>query len=129
MLGPVTAGLAFTLAPAFGYLPALGGIRPGLDAFRALLAAPGLAGAVRLSLVTGLLATVLSLGIVILILAGWQGTRAFAALQRTLAPLLAVPHAAAAFGLAFLIAPSGWIARAFSPWATGWQTPPDLLVV
>jgi putative thiamine transport system permease protein len=40
-----------------------------------------------------------------------------------------VPHAAAAFGVAFLIAPSGWIARALSPWATGWDRPPDLLLV
>ncbi len=129
MLAPVAAGLAFTLLPAFGWLPALGGTRLSLDAFRDLLAWPGLPAAATLSLTTGLAATALSLGIVVLILAGWQGTRAFAALERLLSPLLSVPHAAAAFGLAFLIAPSGWIARALSPWATGWDRPPDLLVV
>ena len=31
-----------------------------------------------------------------------------------------------AIGLAFLIAPSGWIVRLLSPWATGWTLPPDL---
>ena len=40
-----------------------------------------------------------------------------------------VPHAAAAFGLAFLIAPSGLIARLLSPELTGWERPPDLLIV
>jgi putative thiamine transport system permease protein len=42
---------------------------------------------------------------------------------------LSVPHAAAAVGLAFLIAPSGFLVRILSPWATGWNQPPDLLIV
>ncbi|MCX7646717.1 MAG: ABC transporter permease, partial [Rhodobacteraceae bacterium] len=129
LLGPVAAGLAFTLLPAFGWLPALGGHGLSLAPFRDLAAQPGLAASVRLSLVTGLLATAASLAVTVLVLAGWQGTRAFRAVERALSPLLSVPHAAAAFGLAFLIAPSGWIARALSPWATGWERPPDLLLV
>lgn len=50
-----------------------------------------------------------------------------ALLQRLLgrqALLLAVPHAAFAMGLVLLIAPSGWLLRALSPWATGLQAPP-----
>lgn len=129
MLGPVIAGLYGTLLPAFGHLPAAGQTGPNLDAFRALLGWPGLWDAVRLSLTTGLIATGISLLIVMLITAGWSGTRAFRTLERLLSPLLSVPHAAAAFGLAFLIAPSGWIARLFSPWLTGWDRPPDLLIV
>lgn len=129
LIVPVAAGLGFTLAPAVGYLPALGGTRVSLDAFRALAEAPGFAASARLSLTTGLAATVLSLALTILIIAGWQGTRSFRALERALSPLLSLPHAAAAFGLAFLAAPSGWIARALSPWATGWTRPPDLLLV
>jgi putative thiamine transport system permease protein len=38
--------------------------------------------------------------------------------------MLAVPHAAFAIGFAFLVAPSGWLLRAFSPWATGFEAPP-----
>jgi len=128
MLGPVVAGFAGTLAPAFGWLPALGGDRLSFGPWRDLFATPGLAASVRLSVTTGLGATALSLLIVVLICAAWQGTRAFGMIQRALSPLLSVPHAAAAFGLAFLIAPSGWIARAFSPWATGWTQPPDILI-
>ncbi len=129
MLGPVAAGLGGTLLPAFGHLPAAGETGPSLDPFRALFAWPGLGDAVRLSITTGLLATATSLAIVVLITAGWSGTRAFRVIERLLSPLLAVPHAAAAFGLAFLIAPSGWIARLFSPGLTGWERPPDLLIV
>lgn len=129
LAGPVIAGLAGTLLPASGYLPALGGAGFSLDPWRDLFAAPGLGRSVALSLGTGIAATALALGAVVLIAASFQGTRGFRAIERLLSPLLSVPHAAAAFGLAFLIAPSGWIARALSPWATGWDTPPDWLIV
>ena len=126
---PVLAGLAGVIGPAFGYLPALGGTEFTLAPWRALLTWPGLSGAVRLSVVTGILATALSLVLTLLIVAAWQSTRSFTWITRALAPLLSLPHAAAAFGLAYLIAPSGWVARGFSPWATGWERPPDLLIV
>ena len=128
MLGPVAAGLIGTLAPALGYMPALGGQGLSLAAAQALAAWPGLPRAMALSLGVGFAATALSLAIVTLICAGWAGTRPFAAVERLLSPLLSVPHAAAAFGLAFLIAPSGWIARALAP-LTGWDRPPDLLIL
>ncbi len=128
LLLPVGAGLVGVLSPAFGWLPALGGTSLSLEPWRALFAWPGLGGAVWLSLATGLGATALSLAITMMICAAWQGTRAFGVIERALSPLLSVPHAAAAFGLAFLIAPSGWIARALSPWATGWDQPPDILI-
>lgn len=129
MLGPVVAGLAGTVLPAFGHLPAAGQIGPSLAPFVDLLNWPGLSGAVWLSLFTGLAATAISVVVVVLITAGWWGTRAFRSLERALSPLLSVPHAAAALGLAFLIAPSGWIARFVSPVLTGWDRPPDWLIV
>ncbi len=129
MLGPVLAGLWGTLLPAFGHLPAAGLTGPSLDPFRDLFDWGGLPRAVMLSITTGLLATAISLAIVMLVTAGWSGTRPFRALERLLSPLLSVPHAAAAFGLAFLIAPSGWMSRLMSPGLTGWDRPPDLLIV
>lgn len=129
MLGPVAAGLWGTLLPAFGHLPAAGLTGPSLDPFRDLFEWGGLPRAVMLSLSTGLLATSVSLMIVVFVTAGWSGTRPFRALERLLSPLLSVPHAAAAFGLAFLIAPSGWLSRLISPGVTGWDRPPDLLIV
>jgi putative thiamine transport system permease protein len=127
MLGPVAAGLLGALGPAFGWMPALGGHAPTLQVMRDLLAWPGLGRSVLLSVGVGFAATALSLAAVVLIVAGWRGARAFGAMERAISPLLSVPHAAAALGLAFLISPSGWIARALSPWATGWERPPDLL--
>ncbi len=118
MLGPIVAGLWGTLLPAFGHLPSAGIHGLSLQPFHALLEWPGLESAAKLSLTTGFLATGSSLAIVVLVTAGWSGGRSFRLLQRLLSPLLSVPHAAAAFGLAFVITPSGWISRALSPWAT-----------
>ncbi|MEM6973421.1 MAG: ABC transporter permease [Pseudomonadota bacterium] len=129
MLGPVVAGLAGTALPALGYLPPLGGDRLSLAAFEAFFATPGIDTSIRLSVTTGLLATLISLIATMAIVAATQGTRAFGLVERALSPLLSVPHAAAAFGLAFLVAPSGWIARGLSPGITGWERPPDLLIV
>lgn len=115
---PIAAGLLGTLAPA------LRG-----DGFAALAAWDGLWCAVKLSVGTGLISTLAALMIALLIIAALSGSASFALIRRTLSPLLALPHAAAALGLAFLISPSGWISRALSPWATGWQNPPDLLIL
>jgi putative thiamine transport system permease protein len=128
-LGPLAVGLLGTVLPAFGLLPALGGRQLTLDPWRGLLADPVLPGALGLTLRTGFASTALALLIAVSAAAAWHGTRAFAALRRLLAPLLALPHAGFAIGFAFLAAPSGWIARLLSPWATGWTAPPDLALV
>ncbi len=129
MLGPVAAGLAGVVLPAFGYLPALGGDRLTLEPWQALAAEPGLWRSIRLSLTVGLATTLVALAAVVLFCAAWHGTRLFRAVERALAPVLAVPHVAAAVGLAFLIAPSGFLVRLMSPWATGFERPPDLLIL
>ncbi|HLT01921.1 MAG TPA: hypothetical protein VK001_07070, partial [Geminicoccaceae bacterium] len=128
-LGPVIAGLLGTLLPAFGWLPVLGGDRFSLEPWRGLLAAPGLAAALRASLISGFLSTTLALALTLLLFAAGHGTRALGRIRRAMVPLLAVPHLALAVGLAFLIAPSGWLVRLVAPWPTGWHTPPDLALV
>lgn len=117
---PIAAGLAGTIWPALADHAA------GL---RMAIAWPGFQGALWLSIKTGFLATSISLAVTLGLIAGLHGTRSFAAIQHLLAPLLSVPHAAAALGLAFLIAPSGWISRIISPSLTGWTQPPDLLIL
>jgi putative thiamine transport system permease protein len=128
-LAPVGAGLIGTWLPAFGYFPALGHTSFSLEPWAGLLSSPGLGTSLRLTLVSGFLATAVSLALVLATVASCQGTRLFARLRRLLAPLLAVPHVAVAIGLAFLIAPSGWLARLVSPGLTGWALPPDLATV
>ena len=129
LIGPVMAGLLGAALPAFGYLPAIGGEKLSLGPFGELAAMPGLWRSALLSLAIGLITTAISYAIVVAFIAGWRGTRLFAAMERLVSPLLSVPHAAAAFGLAFLIAPSGFLVRLVSPWLTGWQRPPDILIV
>ncbi|WP_420415629.1 ABC transporter permease [Roseibium sp.] len=129
LAGPVIAGLAGTILPAFGFLPVLGETHWSLAPFKQLFAMPGLGHSIALSFATGLNASLLSLSIVFLFAAGWSGTRTFQAISWFLSPLLSVPHAAAAIGLALLIAPSGFLVRLSSPWATGWDRPPDLLLI
>lgn len=129
LAGPVVAGLGGTLLPAFGYLPALGGESFSLMPFAELAAQPGIWRSAWMSYYSGLLAAAISLTMVMFFVAAWAGTRVFATIQHLVSPLLSVPHAAAAFGFAFLIAPSGILARLTSPWLTGWERPPDLLIV
>ena len=83
-----------------------------------------------ISLAAGLVTTAVSLTIVHAVRRRLVPARGCSRrVQHLISPLLSVPHAAAAFGLAFLIAPSGMIARMLSPELTGWERPPDLLIV
>ena len=122
---PVTAGLLFTWAPAFGYLSAAGSSRFSFEPFAALAHHPSLPGALRSTMVSGLGATLCSLGLALWIAATLYGTRLWAVIQMSLAPLLSLPHAAFAIGFTFLIAPSGWLVRAVSPFPSGFIYPPD----
>ncbi|WP_245615513.1 ABC transporter permease [Afifella pfennigii] len=129
LVGPVAAGLLGAALPAFGYLPVIGAERLSLAPFEALFAMPGIWRSSLISLAAGLGTTFVAFLIVAAFIAGWHGTRLFRRLARLVSPLLAVPHAAAAFGLAFLIAPSGLLLRAVSPWPSGFERPPDWLIV
>ena len=129
LLAPVACGVLATLLPALGYLPALGGHGITFSHIEGLLAFPGIGRSVLLSLATGLITTFVALLIVIAFISGWYGTRAFARVQHIISPLLSVPHAAAAFGLALLIAPSGFFFRLISPTFTGSDRPLDLFIL
>jgi putative thiamine transport system permease protein len=123
------AGLAGAALPALGYLPALGGVSLSLEPLRDLLALPGIWRSAALSLWTGLASGALALAVAIAFFAAWNASRPMRFAMRLVPPFLAIPHAATALGLAFLIAPSGWLLRLVSPWATGLETAPDLLIV
>jgi putative thiamine transport system permease protein len=126
---PLAAGLAGTLLPAFGFLPAIGGDRLDLEPWRTMLRHPGAGTAILTTLWIGWSATLASVAIAALAAAALHGTRAARAMRTLMTPVLAAPHAAMAIGLAFVIAPSGWLARLVSPWPSGWQVPPDVATV
>ena len=125
LLVPIVAGLIGTLLPALGYFPVVGAYDFSLEPWRILLAEPGLYRSLMLTLWTGFASTTLSLSLALALLATCYHTVWLQRIRQSLAPLLAIPHAALAFGLVFLIAPSGWLVRWLSPWATGWEQPPD----
>lgn len=107
-----------------------GAIAAGLGGagWAGLVQAPHTVAALGASMWTGVASTLLATVATAWILGATVGQLHSAAqgnrLTRLLAPLLAVPHAAFAIGLLALLAPSGWLLRLLSPWATGLTAPP-----
>ena len=130
---PLLLGSALALAPAFTQTSLvvnstgqMGQLLP--PAFLTLLSTPGIATSAITSLVSGLLTPAISLAIVFLFLAATQGNRIGNAIAKLSAPVLAIPHAAAAFALALLLAPSGVASRVVAS-LLGWDLPPDYLFI
>ena len=94
------------------------------DAWRNLAANPQTMKALGLAVWTGVASTVLSVWCAARLLGSAHASPHWARLMRSLGPMLAVPHVGFAIGVLALIAPSGWLIRAFSPWATGLAAPP-----
>lgn len=114
---PLLPGLYWALGPSFKW-----------TVWQALLADPQWPQALFATLLSALLGT-LCAGLIAAALASrlypgptWQR------LQQRLPLLLSVPHVAFAVGLFFLIAPSGWLARA-TGYFLSWSNPPDWVTV
>lgn len=121
----------FALAPALGFalpialalpLALWQGASPA--AWMSIAADPQLPRALLLSLGTALVSTALALALSLWLVTQMHGTRAWRAFARALGPLLALPHAAFAIGLALLVMPAGVIARLLAV-PLGWSAPPD----
>ena len=121
---PVLLGVLGAVLPAFGYLPPLGGLGFGVQPFIEFFNLPGINRAISLSLITGILATVISTLLALLLPGLLYGNRLFGMMRQYLAPMLSLPHVTVAVGLLFLLQPSGWLIRLISPWLTGWDRPP-----
>jgi putative thiamine transport system permease protein len=117
IFGPLLPGLYEALAPALN-----------VAVWQALWADAQLPHALRATLVSSLLGS--GLACVIAATLAWLAYpgKSWVTLQQRLPLLLAVPHAAFAVGLFFLLSPSGWLAR----WLASlmqWTTPPDWVTV
>lgn len=84
--------------------------------------------ALALTLWVGAASTALALACTLWIVTHLHGRPVWRGMQRALAGLLAVPHAAFAVGLGLLLMPSGLIARLLAV-VLGWQSPPDVATV
>jgi putative thiamine transport system permease protein len=93
-------------------------------AWCSLLSHPTLPKGLTLSLWTGLLSTALAYALTAWIISCNFAGLGLQAWVKRLPLMLAVPHAAFAIGLVFLLSPSGWLMRLISPWLTGFDWPP-----
>jgi putative thiamine transport system permease protein len=125
---PVLGGLLGVILPAFGWLPALDKTQFNLQGFEQLMQTPGIMQMIGLSFFSSIVSGLLAFIITLLLIATYFDSPWLARIQRLLGPILVIPHAAAAIAIAFLITPSGMIARLLSPWITGWQSPIDWLL-
>jgi putative thiamine transport system permease protein len=116
--------LALFALPIAAALPVA--VWQGLDAtaWQALARDAQVPRALALSVGSALVSTLASLALALVLVTHLHGTRAWHALTRALGPMLAVPHAAFAIGLALLVMPAGVIARLLAP-VLGWSAPPD----
>ena len=121
---PVLAGVGSIMLPAFGYMPVLGFETFNFSSWQMLLETPALIQMLGLSLWTSVSSTLLSLILAFSVVCFAWGTPFWHQVQRWLAPLMAVPHVALAFGVMFVLMPSGLLARLIAVFA-GWSFPPD----
>ncbi|RBP79167.1 ABC transporter permease [Marinomonas rhizomae] len=126
---PIVIGLVGTLLPAFQYFPPLGEYNISLIPWRNLFAQGEFYASLKLTLITGIVAPVLALWFSLSLLAWGYQRPFFHKIEALLSPILAIPHAAIAIGLLFLLSPSGWLVRLFSPWLTGFDRPPNWITV
>ncbi|WP_111636941.1 ABC transporter permease [Marinomonas shanghaiensis] len=129
LIFPIVIGLVGTLLPAFAYFPPLGEYTVSLAPWRNLLSQGEFYASLKLTLITGIVAPLLALWLALSLLAWGYQRPFFRKIEALLSPILAIPHAAIAIGLLFLLSPSGWLVRLFSPWLTGFDRPPNWITV
>ncbi len=129
LLALLAIGVIGTLLPAFNYLPVLGYTEFSWQPWINLFQAPELYSSLMLTLFSGITATIIALFVALATLSCCYDTRWMRYLQASLSPVLAIPHAAMAIGLLFLLSPSGWVIRLLSPEVTGFDRPPNWLTV
>ncbi len=124
---PILVGVTGVLLPSFGVEPAFGRYALNLSHWHALGLEQEFWSGLWLSISSGFLATLMAYWFASSLLVSCYHRPWFQRLQSFITPILSIPHAAMTIGLLFLLAPSGWLARWFSPWLTGWDRPPNLL--
>ncbi|MFH2130383.1 MAG: hypothetical protein ABIK68_08420 [bacterium] len=128
-LSAIVSGLISTWVQSLGYLPSIGATRISGEPWIRLFSQPGFGSSLQTTLVSGIGAALIALAITFLLFAVSYQNRFWKMLNQTLAPLLAIPHAAFAIGFLFLASPSGWFLRLLSPGFSGFDVPPDWSMV
>ncbi|RVU86379.1 ABC transporter permease subunit [Leucothrix sargassi] len=123
------ASLLALLGVCFVLLPILPGLLwvlwPALDVtiWTSLLTDNQFAAALATTLSSSVISTLLALMAASLVAMQLYPSRAWSLVQKQLPLFLAFPHLAFAIGIAFLVAPSGWLARGLAS-IFSWGSPP-----
>ncbi|MGC6516586.1 MAG: ABC transporter permease [Candidatus Puniceispirillaceae bacterium] len=125
---PVIIGVVGVILPAAGFFPPLGHYHLSFDPLILFFTNPAAYHGIITSLMTGLIASFLSVFFVFALMSfgaqGGVGSHLMRLHRRLMGPLIALPHATIAIALLFLLAPSGFLVRLISPELTGWTRPP-----
>lgn len=113
------------LAPSVATFKILLNAITDLESWRALFTNPTVLQGWGLTLWTGISSFLLAISWAFFIIGFYFQKHQIAFLGRHIPKMLALPHSAFAIGFLYLIAPSGWLLRLLSPWATGFESPPD----
>ena len=113
-IAPIIPGLLGAILPALGYLPPLNLTEPSLKGLVSVFDWNGIWTSISLSIYSAGTSTFLACLISFIIIQATWGTKFWRKLEKTLAPLLALPHVAFAIGFAFLFSPTGLISRVLS---------------
>lgn len=126
---PVALLLAVSAVPTLAGLAAALWFGFDAGAFARVLDTPGVGTAIVTSIWSGVAATAMALCIAHLAVGLAASGNWRHRLNALTLPLLAMPHLAIGIGLALVLAPSGLLLRLISPWASGFELPPDWLIV
>lgn len=108
---PFIPGVLGLVVPAFSWLPSLGMVTPGFNAFADVASWPGLSHSLLLTLFTGLGSTAIATLFCFLILKQYWNSPYWKRIEHSLSPMLAMPHVAFAIGFAFTFSSTGWFFR------------------
>ena len=126
---PIIFGFIGFFLPSFGYFPVLGKSEFNLSYFFISFNIAGITKSITLSMFTGLCSTLLALFFSQVILLYLFKTKAYSYIKIIISPFIALPHITMAIGLIFLLSPSGLFFRLISPWLTGFDRPPNFLIM
>ncbi|GEM74472.1 ABC transporter permease [Vibrio sagamiensis] len=113
---PLIPGIVGIILSSFSYIPLLGFDHFSLEGFFRVFDWQGIWTSISLTTYTALLSTYLACLLTFFILQTAWDHKVWRIIERTLAPLLAMPHVAFSIGFAFLFAPTGMAARFFFTW-------------
>ncbi len=125
----IVAGLIGTILPSLNYLPVIGHTQVSLSVWFDFFSYPGIQTSTFVTIFSGITASFVVVCFTFLFISVSHGNALWKFFEKILSPVLSIPHAAFALGFGFLIAPSGWLIRLVSPLLTGFNTPPDWILL